>query len=202
MRKKSRKQTRLAITGSNVDISMYASPAYGTHQVFTEPGLDHLYEPIDKYVHEEETTAFQDATPTTAKDDETDVEGYLKMKSSCEVDQADGYLDLKSSSEVIDQAVTEKTDVDGYLDMKSSEVVDQAVTEQTDVDAYLDMKSSSEVVDQAVTEGADVDGYLDMKSSKVVDQAVTEQTDVDAYLDMKSPSEVGNTESYTNIDEQ
>ena len=89
----------------DTDINMYASPAYGTHQVFTEPGLDHLYEPIDKYVHEEETTALQDATPTTAKDDETDVEGYLKMKSS---------------SEVVDQAVTEGADVDGYLDMKSS----------------------------------------------------------------------------------
>ena len=65
------------------------------------------------------------------------------------------------------------------------------------------MKSSSEVVDQAITEGADVDGYLDMKSSsEVIDQAVTEGADVDGYLDMKSSSEVGNTESYTNIDEQ
>ena len=38
-------------------------------------GLDHLYEPIEEYVHEEETTVLQDATPTAAKDDETDVEG-------------------------------------------------------------------------------------------------------------------------------
>ena len=41
VRKKSRKQT-IAFTG-NTDVNMYASPAYGTHQVFTEPELDHLY---------------------------------------------------------------------------------------------------------------------------------------------------------------
>ena len=29
------------------DASMYSSPAYGTHQVFAEPGLDHLYESTD-----------------------------------------------------------------------------------------------------------------------------------------------------------
>ena len=31
------------------DVVMYSSPAYGTHQVFSEPGLDHLYESIDDY---------------------------------------------------------------------------------------------------------------------------------------------------------
>ena len=71
---------------------MYASPAYGTHHVFSEPGMDHLYEPIHDYLHEEESTTLQDATPGAANDDETDVEGYLKMKSS---------------SEVIDKAVAE-----------------------------------------------------------------------------------------------
>jgi len=29
---------------------MYTSPAYGTHQVLSEPGLDHLYESIDDCV--------------------------------------------------------------------------------------------------------------------------------------------------------
>ena len=43
-------------------VNMYASPAYGTHQVFTEPGLDHLYEPIVE-LYEEEDTAVQDTAP-------------------------------------------------------------------------------------------------------------------------------------------
>ena len=90
VKKKLRKPTSLL--SSNADINMYASPAYGTHHVFTEPGMDHLYEPIDDYLHKEESTTLQDATPGAANDDETDVEGYLKMKSS---------------SEVVDQAVTE-----------------------------------------------------------------------------------------------
>ena len=35
---------------NDTNIDMYASPAYGTHQVFTEPGLDHLYERIDEFM--------------------------------------------------------------------------------------------------------------------------------------------------------
>ena len=62
----------------NEAVSMYASPAYGTHQVFAEPGLDHLYEPID----EEMTTALQDTA--CAAGDEVDADGYLKMRSNCE----------------------------------------------------------------------------------------------------------------------
>jgi len=61
---------------------MYASPAYGTHHVFTEPGLDHLYEPIDE-LYEEKSTTLQDAP--AGNDDETDAEGYLKWKSSCKI---------------------------------------------------------------------------------------------------------------------
>ena len=69
VRKKSKKRHTIAFTG-NTDVSMYASPAYGTHQIFTEPGLDHLYEHIDEY----------------CKDDNgIDTEGYLKMNPSCKV---------------------------------------------------------------------------------------------------------------------
>ena len=59
-------------------VNMYASPAYGTHQVFAEPGLDHLYERID----DEMTTTLQD-TACGARD-EVDADGYLKMRSHCE----------------------------------------------------------------------------------------------------------------------
>ena len=37
---------------NDTDVNMYASPAYGTHHVFSEPGLDHLYEPIDEFMDE------------------------------------------------------------------------------------------------------------------------------------------------------
>ena len=42
----------------NETVNMYASPAYGTHQVFAEPGLDHLYERIDDKM----TTTLQDTS--------------------------------------------------------------------------------------------------------------------------------------------
>jgi len=59
---------------TNETVNMYASPAYGTHHVFIEPGLDHLYEPID----EERSTTLQDAP--AANGDDTDADSYLKMK--------------------------------------------------------------------------------------------------------------------------
>ena len=98
--KKSKKKQSIAFTG-NTDVNMYASPAYGTHQVFTEPGLDHLYEPIDE-LYEEEATKLQDAASPENDDNEIDAEGYLKMKPSCEVvDQT-----LTESSVVADTCST------------------------------------------------------------------------------------------------
>ena len=40
---------------NDIEVNMYSSPAYGTHQVFSEPGLDHLYEPIDNIIEEKAT---------------------------------------------------------------------------------------------------------------------------------------------------
>ena len=129
----------------NPDVNMYASPAYGTHQVFSEPGMDHLYEPIDE-LYEEKSTTFQDATPAV-NDDETDADGYLKVDGqvvTTETD-ADGYL------KVDDQVVTTETDTDGYLkvdDPAETDADDQGVTAETDADGYFKMKSYSEGVDQ------------------------------------------------------
>lgn len=61
---------------SNEAVNMYASPAYGSHQVFTELGLDHLYEPISHKLREK---MLQDAAPHNDID---------KMKSSRAADQA------------------------------------------------------------------------------------------------------------------
>ena len=85
VRKKLKKSHTITFTG-NTDVSMYASPAYGTHQVFSIPGQDHLYDRIDAPFKERSTT-LQD--PPTINDDETDVDGYHRMNPSCEVvDQA------------------------------------------------------------------------------------------------------------------
>ena len=85
VKKKSKKRQTIAFTG-NTDVNMYASPAYGTHQVFNVPGQDHLYDLIDAPFKERSTT-LQD--PLTINDDETDVDGYHRMNPSCEViDQA------------------------------------------------------------------------------------------------------------------
>ena len=80
-RKKSKKKQSIAFTG-NTGVNMYASPAYGTHQVFTIPGEDHLYDRID-VPFKERSTALQD--PPTINDDENDVDGYHRMNPSCEV---------------------------------------------------------------------------------------------------------------------
>ena len=121
--KKSRKQA-IAFT-DNTDVSMYSSPAYGTHQVFTEPGLDHLYEPIDE-LYEEKSTTLQDTVPPV-DDDENDAEGYLKMKPSCEVDEAvpegdvgSTFIGSKSTDEYVqaaddkDHLPTGNDEDDGY----------------------------------------------------------------------------------------
>ena len=79
-KRKSKKHT-IAFTG-NTDVTMYTSPAYGTHHVSSEPGLDHLYEPIDE-LHKEKSTTFQEAATVTT---ETDVDGYVKINSSCKAD--------------------------------------------------------------------------------------------------------------------
>ena len=67
---------------------MYVSPAYGTHQIFTMPEQDHLYDRID-VLFKERSTIFQD--PPKINDNETDVD-------ECHVNP---------SCEVIDEAVTE-----------------------------------------------------------------------------------------------
>ena len=79
VRKKSKKSHTIAFTG-NTDVNMHASPAYGAHQVFTEPEEDHLYDQIDTSLKERSTT-LQD--PPTINDDENDVDGYHRMYPSC-----------------------------------------------------------------------------------------------------------------------
>ena len=77
VRKKSRKPHNAFTT----DVSMYASPAYGTHQVFSEPGMDHLYEPINE-LYEEKSKTLQD--PPQADDDDEAAIDYIKMNPSFE----------------------------------------------------------------------------------------------------------------------
>ena len=62
IKKKTKERQTIAFT-SNTDVNMFASPAYGTHQVFIEPGLYHLYEPIEEYCEEETTTLQDTASP-------------------------------------------------------------------------------------------------------------------------------------------
>ena len=119
MREKKLRKHTVSFTG-NTDVNMYASPAYGTHQKFTEPGLDHLYEPIDE-LYEEENTTVQDTDPP-ADDNEVDAEGYLKMTSFGEVD---------------DQAVTEGNVDDTGSHSGNSETTDKCVQAANDVKDHL-----------------------------------------------------------------
>ena len=157
VRKRSQKHT-LTFTGTN-DVSMYASPAYGTHHVFTEPGMDHLYEPIDESYREKSTT-LQDAPQ--ADDDEAGID-YIKMNPSFKA---------------VDQTTEETAaNVDDYIN-PSFKAADQAFTEETDVENYIKMNSSGKVVDQVVSgeTETDVDDYMEMNQSfKVVDQTATDE---------------------------
>ena len=119
MREKKLRKRTVSFTG-NTNVNMYASPAYGTHQMFTEPGLDHLYEPIDE-LYEEENTTVQD-TALLADDNEVDAEGYLKMTSSGEVD---------------DQAVTEGNVDDTGSHSGNSETTDECVQAANDAKDHL-----------------------------------------------------------------
>ena len=131
-----------SLVATTADVSMYTSPAYGTHHVFSEPGLDHLYDRIEESYREKSTT-LQD--PPQAEDDEVTID-YIKINPSV-VDPT-----VTEETEVVDQEET--TDVDDYLNMNSScKVVDQVVSEETEsnVDDYMDRNQSSKVVDQSAT---------------------------------------------------
>jgi len=147
---KKSKKTTFAFTGST-DVSMYASPAYGTHHVFTEPGLDHLYEPIDE-LYEENSTTLQDVP--AANNDETDAEGYLKMNPSCEIadqvvteDRVDdtGHGTFLGNSQSTDEYVQAANDKDqlpiGSDDEDGYENDDQTKNE------YLQLKADDKDVD-------------------------------------------------------
>jgi len=80
-----RQKSKDNVLFTNTDgINMYSSPAYGTHQVFSEPGMDHLYEPIDDGVLEK-STKLDDKLQ-----DEIDSEGYLHMVKSDEASAQNG----------------------------------------------------------------------------------------------------------------
>jgi len=70
------------------DVSMYTSPAYGSHQIFTEPGLDHLYESLDNW------TGFWNAIEQS---DESDVEGIEMANEDDGASDVDewGYLKMR-----------------------------------------------------------------------------------------------------------
>ena len=144
--KKSKKRHTIAFTG-NTDVNMYASPAYGTHQVFIEPGLNHLYEPTDES-HEEETTKLQDTTSPADDDNEIDAEGYLKMKPSCEVvDQAIAESSVVSGtcSTFIGSKSTDDGDRDNKNADKEDDDKDGGKDDEGDRDKDDDVKGNKDV---------------------------------------------------------
>ena len=105
-KKKSVKST--SSFSSNPDINMYASPAYGTHQVFTEPGLDHLYDRIDDTFMDE---AIQN----------TDDNNNWMLKSTNIHDETDDHDMLQNDdkeSESSAEYVIKDLGVSDYLDLK------------------------------------------------------------------------------------
>ena len=140
-KKKSRKHT-VSFTG-NTDVNMYASPAYGTHQVFTELGLDHLYEPIDGLYEKENTTVQDNALPF---DNEVDAEGYLK---------------IRSSSEIVDDAVTESNvdDIGSYSG--NSKTSDEYVQAANDSEKHL----SADEDDGYENDDQEKNDYLQLKAA-------------------------------------
>ena len=96
-KKKSVKST--SSFSGNPDINMYASPAYGTHQVLTEPGLDHLYDRIDDgFMDRAIQSADDNNMESTNIHDETDDHAMIQNDDTGYVIKNLGvsdYLDLK-----------------------------------------------------------------------------------------------------------
>ena len=143
VKKKTKKRQTIAFTG-NTDVNMYASPAYGTHQVFTEPGLDHLYEPIDEYCEEESTTLQDTASPVD--DDKIDADGYLTMNPPCkDVDQAavkGNEGDTESHSEASDEYV-QAADED-HMPANNNDEDDGYENDDQQKNDYLQLKADHE----------------------------------------------------------
>ena len=96
----------------NTDVNMYSSPAYGSHQVYSEPGLDHLYESLDGVVNTETNTALHDAPQPETSDDVIDQDGYLKMASVADCSAPEVPLDHTTENKRNDQPTTNSTVVD------------------------------------------------------------------------------------------
>ena len=112
------KKHTCAFTG-NTDVNMYSSPAYGTHHVFSEPGIEHLYEPVHE-LRKEISTTFQEAATVTADDKETDIDGYFKMDSSHEVDdkgitEGNAQCSTRNNNDISDEEYVQAADDKDYL---------------------------------------------------------------------------------------
>ena len=100
----------------NTDVNMYASPAYGSHQVHSEPGLEHLYEYIKDVVATETDTALDEVQSETSKNT-TDQYGYLKMPGSTDNNAPDA---LTPENDNTDQLTGNST-----IEQKAVDEVDQ-----------------------------------------------------------------------------
>ena len=112
--KKNIKKRTHAFTG-DTDVNMYSSPAYGTHHVFSEPGVEHLYERIE--LHKEKCSTLQEAATVTADDKETDIDGYFKMNSSCEADdqaitEGNTQCSTRNNNDISDEEYVQAADDD------------------------------------------------------------------------------------------
>ena len=139
--KNSKKKQSIALTG-NTDVNMYACPAYGTHQAFTEPGPDHLHKPIDES-HEENTTPLLDTASPGNNDNEISAEGYLKMKPSHEVvDQA--ITESSVVSGTCSTFIISKSTDDGGKDNKNADDKDDGRDDEGDHDKDDDVKGNKD----------------------------------------------------------
>ena len=105
---KSKPTKTVPYTTMDTDINMYTSPAYGTHHVFSEPGLDHLYDRIDD--------EFMDKIIQSADDNNNWV-----LKSTDVHDETDNHAMLQDDdgeSELSTGYVIKDLGVNDYLDLK------------------------------------------------------------------------------------
>ena len=142
VKNKSKKNPSVAFTG-NTDVNMYASPAYGSHQVFTEPGLDHLYEPIDE-LYEEETTKLQDAA-SPANDNESDIENYFKMNPSFQVvDQGNEGNEHDTGSHSGSSDDVQAADDEDHMPANGNDEDDGYENDDQQKNDYLQLKTDQE----------------------------------------------------------
>jgi len=123
---------------------MYSSPAYGTHQIFSEPGLDHLYESINDNIEENTAKPFDDAVIEKSTEFNNGPENEIDSQKMDKSGEATVQIHASSSTEDHLKMLGEQLDLenenlitDAHNDDEDSQSDTDYVNDDKDTAPYL-----------------------------------------------------------------